>query len=329
MILVTGAAGFIGSNLVKALNLRGNTDILAVDNLERADKFRNLVDCEIADYLDKRDLPAALSSLTGVRAIFHQGACSDTMESDGRYMMENNYRFTLDLLEQAQRWRVPFIYASSAAVYGGSTRFVEQREVEAPLNVYGYSKFLVDQIVRRRFAGFHSQVVGLRYFNVYGPRESHKARMASVAFHNFNRFRAQGCVELFGGWDGWGPGGQTRDFIHVDDVVAANLHFLDHPEQSGIFNIGTGRAQPFNDVASSVVNTLRELRGESPLSLEALIEQGLLRYIDFPEALKGKYQSYTQADVTLLRGSGFSAPMLTVQEGVSRYVRWLAEQPAL
>ena len=324
MIIVTGAAGFIGSNLVHALNRRGRTDIVAVDNLERAEKFHNLVDCEIADYLDKRDLLARLASLPDVEAILHQGACSDTMESDGRYMMENNFRFSLALLEHAQARRIPFVYASSAAVYGGSSRFVEAREHERPLNVYGYSKFLFDQVVRSRPHADGGQVVGLRYFNVYGPRESHKARMASVAFHNHHQWRAEGRVRLFDGWGGWGAGEQSRDFVHVDDVVAVNLHFLDHPGASGIFNVGTGRAQPFNDVASTVVNAHRALAGEHALPLAELVARGLVEYVPFPDALKGKYQSFTQADITQLRAAGYAAPFMSVQQGVRRYVDWLA-----
>ena len=326
MIIVTGAAGFIGSNLVHALNRRGETDIVAVDNLTRADKFRNLVDCEIADYVDKRDLLEMLPRLAGVRAIFHQGACSDTMETDGRYMMENNFRYSLALLEHAGVRRIPFVYASSAAVYGGSKRFVEQREFEQPLNVYGYSKFLFDQIVRRRLPEFPSQVVGLRYFNVYGPRETHKGRMASVAFHNFGQFRDEGRVRLFGGWDGWGAGEQSRDFIHVDDVVAVNLFFLDNPQASGIFNLGTGRAQPFNDVAATVVNTMRRLAGQPELGLAELVAGGLLEYVPFPDALKGKYQSFTQADMARLHAVGYQSPFATVQQGVARYVEWLASR---
>ncbi len=323
MIIVTGAAGFIGSNLVHALNGRGEKDIVAVDNLTRADKFRNLVDCEIADYVDKRDLVAMLPGLERVRAIFHQGACSDTMETDGRYMMENNFRYSMALLEYAAARGIPFIYASSAAVYGSSQRFVEQREFEQPLNVYGYSKFLFDQIVRRRLPANASQIVGLRYFNVYGPRETHKGRMASVAFHNFGQFRDEGKVRLFGGWDGWGAGEQSRDFIHVDDVVAVNLFFLDHPQASGIFNLGTGLAQPFNDVAATVVNTMRSLAGEPVLGHAELVAGGLLEYVPFPDALKGKYQSFTQADMARLRAIGYQAPFATVQQGVSRYVEWL------
>ena len=326
MIIVTGAAGFIGSNLVRALNARGETDVIAVDNLTRADKFRNLVGCRLADYLDKSELLARLGRLSGVRAILHQGACSDTMESDGRYMMENNYRYSIELLEFAQAQRVPFLYASSAAVYGGGKVFVESPEHEAPLNVYGYSKLLFDEIVRRRLPSARSQIVGLRYFNVYGPREAHKGRMASVAFHNFNQFAEQGRVKLFGGWEGYAPGEQSRDFIHVDDVVAVNLHFLDHPQSSGIFNCGTGRAQPFNDVASSVMNALRGLQSQPALTLAELCQQGLVEYVEFPDALKGKYQSFTRSDVSRLRAIGFSGEMARVEQGVARYVRWLSGQ---
>lgn len=332
-IIVTGAAGFIGANLVKALNERGETDIVAVDNLTRADKFRNLVDCEISDYLDKTDFVARFQrrEFGRVRAIFHEGACSDTMETDGRYMMENNFRYTRALFEACQAQTVPFLYASSAATYGASETFVETREFEKPLNVYGYSKFLFDQIVRRamRDAGgkLPSQVAGFRYFNVYGAREAHKGRMASVAFHNFNEFRANGRVKLFGEYNGYAAGTQSRDFVSVEDVVKVNLHFFDHPERSGIFNLGTGRAQPFNDIAVAVINTLRAEAGESALSLDELVKQGLVEYIPFPDALRGKYQCFTQANIDHLRQSGgYQQPFYTVGEGVSRYVRWLLAQ---
>lgn len=325
MIIVTGAAGFIGANLVRALNDRGETDVIAVDNLTRADKFRNLVDCEIADYIDKQEFQAQLPKFTHVRAILHQGACSDTMESDGRYMMENNYRYSLNLLRHASVHRIPFIYASSAAIYGGSERFTETPECERPLNVYGYSKLLFDRVVARRLPDLGSQVVGLRYFNVYGPRESHKARMASVAFHAFNQVMAGGNVKLFDAWDGWAAGEQRRDFIHVDDVVRVILHFLDTPGRSGIYNCGTGRAQPFNAIAAAVVNGIRDLRGEPPLPLPALVRAGHVEYIPFPDALKGKYQSHTEADLTRLRSTGFTAAFAPVEEGVARYVRWLRD----
>lgn len=326
-IVVTGAAGFIGSNIVKALNARGETDILAVDNLSKGDKFVNLVGCEISDYLDKQDFISLIGSgdFDGeISAILHQGACSDTMNHDGKYMMENNYQYTLELFEFCQAEEIPFLYASSAATYGKGSTFKEERQHEGPLNVYGYSKFLFDQILRRRMAeGLTAQVAGFRYFNVYGPQEQHKGRMASVAFHNFNQYRETGKVKLFGGYDGYADGTQSRDFVSVEDVVKVNLYFLDNPDKSGIFNLGSGRAQPFNDVAVATVNACRRHEGKPGLTLAELVEQGILEYIDFPDALKGKYQSFTQADIGKLRAAGYSEPMLTVEQGVDRYVDWL------
>lgn len=329
--IVTGAAGFIGSNIVKALNARGVTKIIAVDNLSKAEKFRNLVDCEIADYIDKLDFIERIQAghFDGeVDAIFHEGACSDTMETDGRYMMENNYRYSTILLDWCLDQDVQFLYASSAATYGASSVFREEREFEGPLNVYGYSKFLFDQIVRQRLLKEpSSQIVGFRYFNVYGPREMHKGRMASVAFHNFNQFRAEGKVKLFEGSHGYPDGGQMRDFVFVEDVAKVNLFFFEHPEKSGIFNLGSGRAQSFNDVAVAAVNgCLRAKSGandSAPLSLAELRTQGLLEYVAFPEALKGKYQAFTQADLTKLREAGYEAPMASVEEGVAQYIDWL------
>ena len=325
--IVTGAAGFIGSNIVKALNERGITKIIAVDNLTRADKFKNLVDCEIADYLDKEAFIEQL--LDGcfdgeVKAIFHEGACSDTMETDGHYMMENNYRYSLGILDWCIAQEVQFLYASSAATYGGSNEFREERQFEAPLNVYGYSKFLFDQVVRQRMAKAASQIVGFRYFNVYGPRESHKGRMASVAFHHYNQFQSEQKVRLFEGCDGYANGEQKRDFVYVGDVAKVNLFFLDHPEKSGIFNLGTGRAQSFNELAAANVNSCRALSGEAPKSLEELLKLGQIEYVPFPEALKGKYQSFTQADLAKLRAAGYEAPFASVEEGVAQYVQWLS-----
>lgn len=326
-IVVTGAAGFIGANLVKALNERGIDNIIAVDNLSRADKFQNLVDCDIADYLQKEDFRIALTSgaFDGeVAAILHQGACSDTMATDGRYVMDNNYRYSLDLLGYCQSEAIPFIYASSAAVYGASGEFREDRSVEKPLNVYGYSKFLFDQVVRRRWEQNSAQVVGLRYFNVYGPREAHKARMASVAWHFYNQYRDSGVVSLFEGSGGFGAGEQRRDFVSVDDVVNVNLWFLEHPERSGIFNCGTGMSQTFNDVAVATVNALRVTDGKSAaLGLEELKAQGAIRYVAFPQGLKEKYQSFTEADLTQLRAAGYEGEFASVEQGVERYVQWL------
>ena len=321
-IIVTGAAGFIGSNLVKALNARGESDIVAVDNLARADKVANLADLEIADFIDKRDFIDMLrGGLEGeFDAVFHQGACSDTMETDGRYMMENNYRYSLRLLDWCQERAIPLIYASSASVYGAGRVFTESRAHESPLNVYGYSKFLFDQAVRRRLPAATAQVAGFRYFNVYGPREAHKARMASVAFHFFNQYRELGQVRLFEGSDGFGAGEQVRDFVSVDDVVAVNLFFLDHRETSGVFNVGTGRAQTFNDVACATINAVRRARGDADMTLAELRAAGAVQYIAFPQQLVGKYQSFTQADLAQLRGAGYREPFLSVSEGIGRYV---------
>jgi ADP-L-glycero-D-manno-heptose 6-epimerase len=329
MIVVTGGAGFIGANIVKALNDRGRTDVLVVDNLEKADKFKNITDCEIADYLDKRDFIARVDAgeFKGqIDAIFHEGACSDTMEHNGLYMMQNNYEYSKRLLHACQQEKVPFIYASSASVYGAGTVFREERAHESPLNVYGYSKFLFDQYVRRLWPKKTAQIAGFRYFNVYGDREQHKGRMASVAFHFFNQYREVGRVRLFEGNDGYANGEQRRDFISIEDVVAVNLFFLDHPEKSGIFNVGTGRSQPFNDMAVAAVNRLRQAEGKPALSLKELQAQGIVEYIAFPEALKGKYQSFTQADVGALRKIGYEKPFLTVEQGVGRYVGRLLEK---
>ncbi|WP_353173589.1 ADP-glyceromanno-heptose 6-epimerase [Paracandidimonas soli] len=325
MIIVTGAAGFIGSNIVRGLNRRGHKDILVVDDLTQGDKFVNLVDLDIADYMHKDEFRARVlgNTLPRVEAVLHQGACSDTTERNGHYMMDNNYRVTLELFQFCQQHRTPFLYASSAAVYGAGPNYVEDIRNEAPLNVYGYSKFLFDQVLRRHLDALSAPVVGLRYFNVYGPGEQHKGRMASVAFHNFNQFREQGSVRLFGGWDGYADGGQMRDFIHVDDVVDVNLFFLGNPQVSGVFNCGTGRAQPFNDVAQAVVNTLRTHGGQAVLPLEDLVEQGQLEYIPFPDDLKGRYQSHTQADLTALRAAGYDKPFMDVQRGVEKYVTHL------
>jgi ADP-L-glycero-D-manno-heptose 6-epimerase len=328
MIIVTGAAGFIGSNLVHALNQRHESDILAVDDLQQGDKFHHLVDALIADYIDIQDFLTALEAgrFGKITAVLHQGACSDTMNHDGRYMMNNNYRYSLRLLNWCQQHKVPFIYASSAAVYGASKQFIEQPEYERPLNVYGYSKLLFDQVVRRRLNDLTAPVVGLRYFNVYGQHEEHKGRMASVAFHHFQQLRQHGYVQLFEGSHGYAHGAQRRDFIEVGDVVKVNLFFLDSALSqpvSGVFNCGTGRAQSFNDIALTTINTLRQLQGQGSISLQQMVEEQLLRYVPFPPGLKEKYQAYTQADINQLREVGYSASFATVEQGVAQYVRQL------
>jgi len=330
-IVVTGAAGFIGSNLVRALNARGERDIIAVDNLADADKFRNLSDCDIADYQDQDEFIARVTAgdfEDDITAVLHQGACADTMETDGRFMLRNNYRYSVTLLDHCQDNVIPFLYASSASVYGAGTGFAERRENEAPLNVYGYSKFLFDQYVRRMLPERTAQVAGFRYFNVYGPREQHKGAMASVAFHLFHQFRQSGRVKLFEGSGGYGAGEQRRDFVFVDDVVKVNLDFLDHPGRSGIFNLGTGNAEAFNDVAVATVNACLAAEDKPPLTLPAMVRQGMIEYVPFPPQLVGKYQSYTQADLAALRAAGYAAPMLTVAQGVVHYVESLISEGA-
>ncbi|RPI47535.1 MAG: ADP-glyceromanno-heptose 6-epimerase [Betaproteobacteria bacterium] len=321
-IVVTGAAGFIGSNLVRALNDRGVARIIAVDDLEQGDKFVNLADREISDYFDKDEFARLLEQgkFAGqVRAVLHQGACSDTTERNGRYMLDTNYRYSVRLLEFCRAERVPLIYASSAAVYGSNTHCRESGECEAPLNVYGYSKMLFDRYLRSRWEEQTAQVVGLRYFNVYGTREQHKGRMASVAWHFFNQCVAHGQVRLFEGSHGYGDGEQRRDFVSVEDCVKVNLYFLDHPEVSGIFNVGTGRAQSFNDVAAAVINSVAAARGQAPRTIAELVSAGCVEYIPFPVDLRGKYQAFTQADLSALRAAGYPESFLSVEEGVKRY----------
>ena len=331
-IVVTGAAGFIGSNIIKGLNNRGFDDIIAVDDLTQGDKFKNLTDLQIADYLDADDFYDLFAdgAFGQVEAVFHQGACSDTMEPDGKYMMDNNYTLSCELFHACQDQGARLLYASSAAVYGGSNTFSERPEFEKPLNVYGYSKLLFDQRLRRelgeRFETASTQVAGFRYFNVYGPREQHKGRMASVAHHQYHQYVANGKVKLFGEYGGYSPGGQRRDFVLVDDVVAVNLWFFDHPEKSGLFNLGTGKAQPFNDVAISVINTLRQRQNQALMSIDEAARGGLIDYIAFPEALVGKYQSYTQADLSTLRAAGCDHHFSDVQTGVAAYMAWISSQ---
>ena len=310
-IIVTGGAGMIGSNIIKGLNDGGKNNITVVDNLKDGKKFWNLTELDISDYFDKIDFLDKVQNRKGfenVEAVFHEGACSSTTEWNGQYMMENNYEYSKVLLHYCLERKVPFFYASSAATYGDSTVYKEESENENPINIYGYSKYLFDQYVRRNETYFESQVVGFRYFNVYGPREQHKGSMASVAFHLNNQIQAGENPKLFEGSGGYGNGEQRRDFIYVSDAVNINLWMMEHPEVMGIINIGTGKSQTFNEVAESVI----KYHGK-----------GEIEYIPFPNHLKGSYQSFTEADLTKLRATGYDGSFKTIQEGIDEYMEWL------
>lgn len=296
----------IGSNIVKALNDRGHTDILVVDNLKQGTKFVNLADLTISDYMDKEEFLMSViagDDLGPIEAVFHEGACSATTEWDGKYMMDNNYQYSKELMHYCLDRQIPFLYASSAATYGGRDRdFIEERQYESPLNVYGYSKMLFDHYVRAILPDCDSMVCGFRYFNVYGPREGHKGSMASVAFHLNQQITRGENPKLFAGSEQF-----QRDFIYVEDVAAVNLWCWEN-NISGIFNCGTGRAESFQVVADAVLKHH---------------QQGEVEYIPFPEKLKGHYQAYTQADLTRLRATGYDKPFKTVTDGVAEYMRWL------
>lgn len=336
LIVVTGAAGFIGSNIIQELNSRGHYDIIAVDNLTNGEKAKNLADLDILDFVDKEDFIQAIVNGeydNQVDYIFHQGACSATVEANGKYMMKNNYEYSCLLLEFAQKNEVPFIYASSAATYGASDVFIEERQYEVPLNVYGYSKMLFDQTVRRYFdAGLRSPVVGLKYFNVYGYREFHKNRMASVVLHHFRQYQEHGTVKLFEGCQGYGNGEQSRDFISIEDVIRVNMHFFDNHtkspnEISGIFNCGTGSARSFNDLSLATINACRKAEGYVTLDLHTAITQGILEYIPFPGDLADKYQCFTQSNNTNLVQIGkYKSPFLSLEQGVENYVNQLLKR---
>ena len=312
MIIVTGGAGFIGSNLIKALNERGESNILLVDHLVNGRKMLNIADLDIADYIDKTEFIQRIDEpgfWGGIRGVFHQGACSATTEWDGEFVMKNNYDYSKRILHRCIDNNIAFIYASSASVYGnGDHGFSVDRSCEQPINMYAYSKFQFDQYVRRLLPTTTSPIVGFRYFNVYGPREQHKGSMSSTAFHFNNQVKENKVARLFEGCEGMANGEQRRDFVYVGDVVDVNLWFFDHPEHRGIFNVGTGTAEPFNAIAEAVI---------------AWHKEGSIEYIPFPEHLKGAYQSYTQADISGLRSVGYTKDFLTVKQGVAKYLDWL------
>jgi ADP-L-glycero-D-manno-heptose 6-epimerase len=325
VIIVTGGAGFIGSNLIQQLNRVGERNILLVDNFAPAPnltgpKFLNLAGAEYSDYMDKREFRAALKAgdfeNTRIRAILHQGACSNTLEDDGRYMMDNNFTYSKELLHFALDRRVPLIYASTAAVYGASTSFTELPANERPLNVYGYSKLVFDNYVCRHLHDMKCTVVGLRYFNVYGPREQHKGRMASVIHHFTRQLKDSGTIRMFEGSGGYADGEQRRDFVFVKDLARINMFFAgllpESPKKPihAVVNAGTGEARTFKAVAES----LMQVHG-----------QGKIEYIPFPGDLKNRYQHYTQADISALRAAGYTAPFTALEDGIKQT---FAEEPA-
>ena len=316
MIIVTGSNGFIGSNLIKGLNKIGYKDIIAVDDHDNPELKENIVHCEIQDYLeiDEFLLKLQKNQVEGkkLKAIFHQGACSNTMEWDAEYLYKNNFLYSKELLNLSRQSNTPLIYASSASVYGNGKVFEESLENENPINLYAYSKFKFDQLVRHELRGSDTQIVGLRYFNVYGPQEQHKGNMASVAYHLHSQLKENDEIKLFEGSDGYGDGEQRRDFIYVDDIIKVNLWFMENTNISGIFNLGTGKSQTFNDVAEAVINWNKK---------------GKIEYIQFPEKLKGAYQSFTEANISKLREAGYKEEFLDVQEGVKHYLNTLEGWP--
>ncbi len=318
MIIVTGGAGFIGSNLIRKLNKLNKEEIIIVDNLNNANKLNNINDLSFLDFIDKKDFISNLEKglFSNTDTIFHQGACSSTTELDGAYLMKNNYEYSKKLLHFCLDNTIQFIYASSASVYGlGCKNFEEKFLNESPANLYAFSKFQFDQYVRKTAKGAKSQVVGLRYFNVYGPREKHKLTMASTAFHFYNQILENGFCKLFKGTDGYKNGTQARDFVYVDDCVDVNLWFQKNIESSGIFNVGTGNAKTFNDMAKNILCWFKEKK-----NINAFIE-----YIEFPTNLKNKYQSFTQANIEKLKSIGYEKDFVTLKKGVYKYLDYLNE----
>lgn len=312
MIIVTGGAGFIGSRIIAKLNEMTSQKILVVDDLTDGKKMANLARVRIDDYMDADDFQNAInagSNFGQVDAVFHMGACSATTEWDGQYLMRRNYAYSKDLLHWCEGNKSSLIYASSASVYGdGSNGFTETISSEKPINMYAYSKFLFDQYVRGILPRAESQVVGLRFFNVYGPHEQHKGSMASVAYHANNQLLETGKIKLFGAYDDVSAGEQRRDFVYVDDCAEVANWFMENSSVSGIFNLGSGKAETFNKLAQAVI----KWHG-----------YGDIEYIDFPEHLKGSYQVYTKSDLSNLYNVGCDFQFKTIEEGVFNYLEWL------
>lgn len=312
MIIVTGAAGFIGSAVVWGLNLRGLDDILLVDELDTSDKWKNLRGLRFADYLDKdrlRDAVQRNQLPAGIQAIIHLGASSATTETDARLLLDNNFAYTRLLAEHAVRHNIRFVYASSAATYGdGSAGYDDdENRLDAlrPLNMYGYSKHLFDLWARR--TGLLRHVAGLKYSNVFGPNEYHKAAMRSVVLQAYEQIRDSGAVRLFKSYrPEYAHGCQMRDFLYVKDAVAMTLFFLDCPA-AGLFNVGAGRARPWNDLAHA--------------AFAALDRSPRIEYIEMPESLRPQYQYFTELNMDKLHAAGYQRPPATLEHAVADYLR--------
>lgn len=310
MIIITGAAGFIGSALISHLNKQGERDITAVDVLRKNDKWKNLRGLDFDDYLDRNQLPAFLQNKKNVRALVHMGACSSTTEQDAAYLMENNYRYTLNLARHCIAHNIRFIYASSAATYGLGEHGYEDDESRLqllkPMNMYGYSKQLFDLKARRE--NWLNRMAGLKFFNVYGPNEYFKGDMASVVFKAFNQIREGGQVKLFKSHHSdFEDGGQLRDFVYIKDVVKVIQYLLEHPQIHGIYNVGSGKARSFSDLANAV--------------FRAMQREANIQYIDMPESIRDRYQYFTEARMDKLVATGYEQPFYSLEEGIEEYVQ--------
>ena len=311
MIIVTGGAGFIGSCVVRTLNDAGVEDIIIVDDIAQTDKWMNMRNKRFIKYVHKTEFLNELPGYEKVEAIIHMGAQSSTTERDFDYLWKNNFEYTKALWNYCSEKQISFIYASSAATYGdGSLGFDDQMDIDElrPLNGYGYSKQLFDQWVKHQAKMFPKQHVGLKFFNVYGPNEYFKGSMASMVFHGFNQIQEKGEIRLFKSCNpDYEDGGQLRDFVYVKDICSVILWMLKNQNVCGLFNVGTGRAQSFRELAEATFHAL----GMVPNIV----------YIEMPEKLRGKYQYYTQANMDQLRSVGYNKIFANLEEGVTDYVQ--------
>ena len=323
-IIVTGGLGFIGSNIVNFLNTKGITDILIVDNFNINQKFYNILGCQYKDLINITDFETGIinNNFKEYDIIIHQGACSDTMEEDGEYVFKNNYTYSKKILDFCLVNNIRMIYASSAAVYGNSKNFKEIIENEKPINIYGFSKLCFDNYVRQKLLSNHPQVAGLRYFNVYGPKEEFKGRMSSIVFQLFNEQKQNNKMSLFGTTKNYNAGKQSRDFVYIDDILNYNWFLINNPKVSSVFNAGTGISNTFIDIANSIFNALIKNKYYDKDNI-IITKKPKINFIKFPNKLIGKYQEYTKADIDSLRKVGFDYEFLPISESVKKYVDYL------